>query len=62
MHSANIKTEARQLIEDLPDTVNWEEIAYHIEVRASIERGLAQVDAGESVSHNEVKKQFSLGD
>lgn len=45
MATTNVKAAAHQLIDQLPDGVTWDEVAYEIEVRASIERGLADSDS-----------------
>ncbi len=60
MTATNIKEAACKLIEQLPDDVSWDELAYRIEVRASIERGLAAAEAGRLIPHEEVKKHFGL--
>ena len=49
----NIKSEARELIEALPDSATWDDLAYEIYVRQAIERGLADSEAGRLVSHEE---------
>ena len=51
--SRNIKPDARQLVEGLPDSATWDDLAYQVYVRASIESGLAEADAGRTVSHEE---------
>ena len=45
MSAANIKEEARKLIENLPDDSTWEDLMYQIYVRESIESGLADSEA-----------------
>lgn len=60
MTSSNVKQAAHELLDRLPETVTWEDVAYEMEVRASIERGLADAEAGRVVSHEEVMKQFGL--
>ena len=60
MPFTNIKEAARQLIDQLPDEVTGDELAYRIEVRASIERGLADADAGCLISQEEVEKRFGI--
>ena len=42
----NIKPDARLLVDGLPDSATWDDLAYEIYVRQSIERGLADSDAG----------------
>jgi len=62
MQADNVKSVAHELIDQLPDDVNWSELAYHVEVRASIERGLEDVKAGRVYTTDEVKKQLGLND
>lgn len=54
MQTANIKTSAHELIDQLPETVSWSELAYHIEVRASIEQGMADIEAGRLIDGDKV--------
>ena len=56
---ASVKAEAIKLIEALPDDTTWDEIAYRVCFRTEIEKGLADVEAGRVVSHEDVKKQVS---
>lgn len=51
---------AHELLDDLPDDASWDDIAYRIEVRASIERGLADSRAGRTMPHDEVLKEFGI--
>jgi predicted transcriptional regulator len=60
MQTASIKTSAHELIDQLPESVSWSELAYHIEVRASIERGIEDADAGRTYTTDEVKKRLGL--
>ena len=60
MQSTDIKTSAHQLIDRLPESVSWSELAYHIEVRASIERGLEDIEAGRTYTSEEVKEHLGL--
>lgn len=62
MSTSDIKQQAHELIDSLDDTATWEEVAYHMEVRASIEQGLADVKAGRVHTHEEVRKHFGLDD
>lgn len=54
---STVKDDAIRLIQSLPANCTLEEIQYHLYVRDKIDRGLADVDAGRTVSHDEVKKQ-----
>ena len=58
--SANIKEEARRLVENLPDDSTWEDLMYQIYVREAIESGLADSEAGRVTDVEEVRKEFGL--
>jgi predicted transcriptional regulator len=58
--SANIKEEARRLVENLPDDSTWEDLMYQIYVRESIEKGLADSEAGRVTDVEDVRKEFGL--
>ena len=47
----NIKPDARKLIESLPESASWDDLAYEVYVRQSIEAGEADAEAGRVVSH-----------
>lgn len=51
--SPNIKLEARRLVDSLPDSATWDDLAYEVYVRQSVEAGLADADAGRVVNHDE---------
>lgn len=55
------KQAARQIIEHLPEQASWDQIMYQLYVKQKIEAGLADVRAGRTVSHDEVKAEL-LGD
>jgi predicted transcriptional regulator len=58
--SANIKDEARRLVDALPDDSTWEDLMYQIYVRETIEAGLADSDAGRVVDVEKVREEFGL--
>jgi hypothetical protein len=60
MSTATIREEARRLVDQLPDDATWEDLLYQIYVRQSIERGLADCQAGRLVSVEEVKRRLGL--
>jgi len=60
MPSTTVKEAAHQLIDLLPDEVSWDDLAYQIELRASIERGLGDADAGRLIPQDEVEKKFNI--
>ena len=49
----NIKPEARRLVDNLPDSATWDDLAYEVYVRQSVEAGLADADAGRVLGHDE---------
>lgn len=53
------KQTAIEIIDRLPETASLEDIAYELYVRSKIEKGLRQIEAGETVSHEEVMKSVS---
>ncbi len=62
MSTTDVKEQAHALIDSLDDTATWDDVAYHMEVRASIEQGLADAKAGRVYTTEEVRKHFGLDD
>ena len=48
----DIRPDAKRLVEQLPASASWDDLAYEIYVRQSIERGVADADAGRTVDHD----------
>jgi predicted transcriptional regulator len=48
-----------QTIRALPDDCTMEEIAERIEFMAAVQKGLDQLDGGEEIPHDEVKRQLA---
>ena len=46
-------------IRDLPDNTSVREIADRLEFLAGIQKGLDQLDRGEGIPHEEVKRQLA---
>jgi hypothetical protein len=55
-----IKPEAKKLIRDLPDAATWDDLMYQIFVRQKIEKGLEDVRAGRTHSHQSIRREFGL--
>lgn len=53
-----VKQQARELIDNLPDSISWEDLLYEIYVRQKIAQGLADVDAGRTYSQEEIEREF----
>jgi|AntRauTorcE11898_2_1112593.scaffolds.fasta_scaffold18865_2 predicted transcriptional regulator len=54
------KTQARELIDQLPDNASSEHVGYRLELHASIERGLADSEAGRVTPQEEVERRFGV--
>ena len=50
---------ALQAISDLPDDAPLAEIVERVEFLAAIQKGLDQLDRGERIPHDEVKRQLA---
>ena len=57
MYSA--KETVRRILDELPDDASLEDIQYHIYVRAKVERGLRDVEAGHVVDQDQAKQRMS---
>lgn len=57
----DIKAEARRLIDQLPDDATWDDLMYEIYVRQAIDAGLADVEAGRVIPHEELRSRLTLG-
>lgn len=55
-----LKQQAHALIENLPDTATWDDVVYEAELRASIEHGLADAQAGRVVAVEDMMKEFGI--
>ena len=60
MTSANVKEEAKRLIDNLPEDATWDDAMYTLYVRQSIEKGLEDSRAGRTVDVKEVRRLFGL--
>lgn len=57
--AAAFKKEAHQLIDDMPDTASWDELAEKAKYLAAVERGIAAADRGEFASAERVRAMFA---
>lgn len=60
MASAALKHEVEEIMAALPETATIKDLLYALEVRADIEEGLADSDAGRVVEVSEVRRRFGL--
>lgn len=57
---SDIKTQAHQLVESLPDNATWDDVMYRVYVRQAIETGLRDAAEGRTIDVSEVRRQFGL--
>lgn len=59
------KETVRALLERLPDDCTLEDVLYHLYVLRAIDRGLADAEAGRTISHaqvvEEMRRKWVLG-
>lgn len=54
------KQAAHELVDNLPDTAGWQELAEQVETILDIEAALADSQAGRVVDHEDVRREFGL--
>jgi predicted transcriptional regulator len=55
---STLKDEARRIIEDLPENVTWDDLMYQLYVKKRVETGIKEIENGETLPHEEVKKRL----
>ena len=58
MQSASIKDEVYKIAEQLGEDATWDDVAYSISIRQQVACGVADIEAGRTVSHDELKKKW----
>lgn len=58
--AAVFKQEAHKLIDDLPETASWDDLAEQIETIIDIEAGMADSAAGRVTDNAQVRREFGL--
>ena len=53
-----LKDEAKKIIEDLPENATWDDLMYQLYVKKRVETGLKEIENGETLTHEEVKKRL----
>jgi predicted transcriptional regulator len=52
-----VKAEAARILDQMPEDTDWDALAYRFSLRAAIERGLADIDAGRVIPHDQVMRE-----
>ena len=60
MQITDVKQEARDLLEKLPETATWDDLMYKIYVRQAIEAGLEDSEAARTIDVKDVRAKFGL--
>ena len=60
MQVIDVKQEARDLLEKLPETATWDDLMYKIYVRQAIEAGLEDSEAARTIDVKDVRAKFGL--
>jgi len=53
-----LKDEAKRIIEDLPENATWDDLMYQLYVKKRVETGLKEIENGQTMTHEEVKKRL----
>ena len=59
IHPMTTKEKVLEAVKSLPDDAQVEDAMERLLVIAKIERGLQQADAGQTISHDEMKQRLS---
>lgn len=54
----DVKTSAREVVDTLPDDSTWDDVIYRMYVRQKLEAGLADAEAGNLISTDEVRRRL----
>lgn len=57
---ATLKEKAHALIDQLPEDASWEDLAYEMDLCASIDRGLGDAKAGRVIPVEDLMKEFGI--
>ncbi len=58
---STVKTQARKIVEKLPESATWQDLIHEIEVRQRIDEGLRDIEEGRTTPHEEVRRRFLGG-
>lgn len=58
METPEVKNEIVRVIQELPEDATVEDAMEQLYFLAKIERGLVQSEAGDTISHDEIKARF----
>ena len=56
--SLHAKQTVREILDRLPDDCSLDDVLYHLYVVHSVNRGKAEADSGQTVSHDDVAREL----
>ncbi len=62
MGTSNLRQQVHQIADQLSPEATWDDVRYQIELRASIERGLADADAGRMTDVETLRRELGLSE
>ncbi|MBL8273271.1 MAG: hypothetical protein KA911_08085 [Xanthomonadales bacterium] len=62
MTSSTLRQHVHQIADALPPEATWDDVRYQVELRASIERGLADVEAGRVIAVEDLIREFGAAE
>lgn len=60
MGTHDLRQQVHQIADQLSPEATWDDVRYQIELRASIERGLADIEAGRVISAEDLIAEFGI--
>ena len=60
MQTASVREEVHKLADQLSDDATWDDVAHSIYVRQKVAKGLEDIEAGRTLSHEEVKNKWKV--
>ncbi len=60
MSAVDLRQQVHQIADQLPPEATWDDVRYQVELRASIERGLADIKAGRVMAVEDLIKEFGI--
>ena len=59
METLTVKENVKTLVDSLPDNLTYDDVMYEIYVKQKIEKGLDDIEKGNVLPHEQVKKLFA---
>ncbi len=60
MPAIDLRKQGHHIADELPPEATWDDGRYQVELHASIERGLADIEAGRVISVEELIAEFGV--